>query len=123
MTDKDFDRAGKILALAARRQGNEQEAKLAGVRFYDMLDRASTLRYCVTKGASVRIIPQDRLNMGTAVARDAMRQTVSRRQEVFFDHQRVKDEHSRKAAEAGFLTFLRHGYLIFVPYANVQIFR
>jgi hypothetical protein len=123
MTDKEFDRAGKILALAARRAGNEQEAKLAGIRFYDMLDRASTLRYCVTKGAMVRVLPEARLNMGTAAARDAMRATVARRQEVFFDHQRVKDEHSRKAAESGYLTFLRHGYLIFVPYANIQIFR
>lgn len=119
--EKKLQRLKKYMAHAARREGNENEAKAFASRIFKMLEAdLLPLRYLVSKGSEVRVIPTHLIKNphNTSV----LRTVRSHQRHMFSEMHRLKNDDGRKAIDKGWLAFDRHGYTVFVKLADVQVF-
>ncbi len=119
--EKKLERLKKFLAHAARREGNENEARAFALRIFKMLEsEALPLRYLVSKGAEVRVIPTHLLK--NKHNQSVLKVVRSHQRHMFTEGYRLKNDDGRRAIDKGYLAFDRHGYTVFVRIADVQVF-
>lgn len=119
--EKTLDRIKKVLALAARRDRNENEAQAAARRLYLLLaERTLPLRFIVAPGAEARVVPTEFLLHPNRSS--LLQKVTAHRRNLFTEAHRLKDKHGQDAMEHGFFAFERHGYVVFIKLADVQVF-
>lgn len=119
--EKKLEKLKKYFAHAARREGNENEARAFSLRIFKMLEGDSLpLRYLVMKGAEVRVIPSHLIKNPHNAS--VLRTVKAHQRNVFTEVHRLKNDDGRKAIDKGWLAFDRHGYTVFVKMADVQVF-
>lgn len=119
--EKALTRIKRLLAMAARRDGNEHEAHAAARRLYLTLEgNPLPLRYLVMPGAEARLLPAEFVLHPDRMTK--LKRVTVRRRNMFSEAHRVKNKQGQEALELGFFAFTRYGYMVFVKLADTQIF-
>jgi hypothetical protein len=120
--ERHLVRVQKLLALAGS-TCNVHETALAVSKVVSYLEEHPLpMRWCVKKGTEIRLVPLTAMD-DLREARAVIRRVALRKDNWFFEEHRVKDQKDTRLALAnGFIFFQRHGYCIFVPVRDVEVF-
>jgi hypothetical protein len=120
---KAHERVRRLVALASRVAGtSDAERATAAKLASDYLDAHPTpLRWLVPAGTQVRLVETKHLTKGLGPARTHLKTTHARGPNWFFEAQRVQGPQATEALRAGWLSFERHGYTVFVPAGDVEV--
>jgi len=120
--EKHLARVQKLLALAAS-TCNEHETALAVRKVLEFLEaHPLPMRWHVKKGVEIRLVPLTAME-DLRQAKAVIRKVALRKDNWFFEEHRVKDaKDTSLALSSGYIFFQRHGYAIFVPVREVEVF-